>query len=57
MSSHSGLTEENCETSTGMTHSQSPGYSRPRRESRLPTRFNDFILNNKQKYSIEKSVN
>lgn len=51
------LAEENCEDYVDTTQNQSSGYSRPRRESRLPTRFNDFILSNKHKYSIDKSVN
>lgn len=31
--------------------------SRPRRESRLPVRFNDYVIDSKYKYGIEKSVN
>lgn len=31
--------------------------SRPRRVSRMPARFNDFVVDSKLKYGIEKSVN
>lgn len=51
------LDEERSEHYIGVSQINTHGYSRPRRESRLQTRFNDFVMNNKQKYSIHRSVN
>ncbi|KAI3688864.1 hypothetical protein L2E82_46759 [Cichorium intybus] len=38
-------------------NSQTSNSNRPKRVSRMPTKFNDFVVDSKYKYGIEKSVN
>lgn len=51
------MAEENNEMFTELTHDHISGSFRPRRESKLPAKFNSCAMDNKGKYNNNKSVN
>lgn len=51
------LSEGNSGTEPATSTSDTVSASRSRRESILPVRFNDYIIEGKYKYEIERSVN
>ncbi|XP_052622644.1 uncharacterized protein LOC111911314 [Lactuca sativa] len=57
MPSHSDSTEENSHFDSLPFLGQPLGVSRSRRESRMPVKFNDYIVEGRHKYGIEHTLN